>query len=148
MPRFFFHFTSQDQVGRDDVGTVFPSLEAAYLDAYEAVLEISFAKLRAHDDPTDDGIEIADEDGRMLMHISFSETLRPRQKVNIRTDRHATSRAVQACHREMLRSRTLWSELQTEFAITQDTLRSIQAKLAILKTGRRPDKPGPDHCFG
>jgi hypothetical protein len=138
MPRFFFHFTSQDEIGRDDIGTVFPSLEAAYLDAYVAMLEISFEKLRAHEDPTNDGVEIADEDGRMLMYIPFLETLRPRQKV-IQADRHATSRAIQACQRQMLRSHTLWSELQIEFAKTQHTFRSIQAKLALLKTGQRPD---------
>jgi hypothetical protein len=139
MPRFFFHFTSQDQIGRDDIGTVFPSLEAAYLDACEAVLEISFEKFRAHDDPTDDGVEIVDEGGRMLMHIPFSEILRPHQRESARGSRHTTNGAIQACQRQMLRSRTLWSELQTEFATTRDTCRSIQAKLAILKTGRESD---------
>jgi hypothetical protein len=38
-----------------------------------------------------------------------------------------------------LRSRTLWAELQTEFAKTQNTFRSIQSKLAILNTGRWQD---------
>src|SRR6201995_1925551 len=121
MPRFFFHFTDQD--GRDDIGTVFPSLEAAYLDAYKAVAEISFEKFRAHGDPTNDGVEIADEGGRMLMHIPFSEILKPHQKVSARGSRHTTNGAIQACQRQLLRSRTLWSELQTEFAITQDTCR-------------------------
>ncbi|MET3973120.1 hypothetical protein ACVWXN_000484 [Bradyrhizobium sp. i1.4.4] len=139
MPRFFFHFTSHDEVGRDEIGTVFPSLEAAYLDAYEAVLGISFEMFRAHDDPTNDEVEIADESGRTLMHIPFSEILRPRQKVSVRASRHATDRAIQACQRQTLRSRMLWSELQTEFAKTQDTFRSIQSKLAILNTGRRQD---------
>src|SRR6201986_1490822 len=101
MPRFFFHFT--DQVGRDDIGTVFPSLEAAYLDAYKAVAEISFEKFRAHDDPTNDGVEISDEGGRILMHIPFSEILRPRRKVDIQANGHATNRPIQACQRQMLR---------------------------------------------
>jgi hypothetical protein len=140
MPRFFFHFTSQDQIGRDDTGTVFPSLEAAYLDAYKAVAEISFEKFRARDDPTNDGVEIADEGGRTLMHIPFSEILRPRQKVSARASRHTTNRAIQACQRQILRSRTLWSELQTEFAKSQYAFRSIQAKLAILETGQWPDQ--------
>jgi hypothetical protein len=138
MPRFFFHFTDQD--GRDDIGTVFPSLEAAYLDAYKAVAEISFEKFRAHDDPTNDGVEISDEGGRILMHIPFSEILRPRRKVNIQANGHATNRATQACQRQMLRSHTLWSELQTEFAKSQYAFRSIQAKLAILETGQWPDQ--------
>jgi len=140
MPRFFFHFTSHDEVGRDEIGTVFPSLEAAYLDAYEAVLGISFEKLRAQDDPTNDGVEIADEGGRILIHIPFSEILRPRRKVDIQANGHATNRAIQACQRQMLRSRTMWSELQTEFAKSQYAFRSIQAKLAILETGQWPDQ--------
>jgi uncharacterized protein DUF6894 len=134
MPRFFFHFTSQNQIGRDDIGTEFPSLEDAYLDACRAVAEISFEKLRAHDDPTNDEIEIADEAGRTLMNIPFSEILMPHEKTNARTSRHATDRAIQACQRQTLRGRTLWSELQTEFAKAQDAFRSIQSKLAILNT--------------
>jgi len=139
MPRFFFHFISQDQVTTDDVGLVFPSLEAAYLDSCNAALEISMERLRARDDPIDDGIEIADEDGRTLMHIPFSEVLRPRQKIRHLANCHTTSRAIQACRRQMLRSDTLRSELRAEFEKTRSTFQSIQAKLAILKAGRWPD---------
>jgi hypothetical protein len=139
MPRFFFHFISQDQVITDDVGLVFPSLEAAYLDSCNAALEISMERLRARDDPIDDGIEIADEDGRTLMHIPFSEVLRPRQKIRHQANCHTTSRAIQACRRQMLRGDTLRSELRAEFEKTRSTFQSIQAKLAILKAGRWPD---------
>jgi hypothetical protein len=139
MPRFFFHFISHDQVSRDEVGAVFSSLEAAYLDTCDAALEMSVESLRAHDDPTNDGFDIADEDGRLLMHIPFSEVLRPRQKVEIRANRHTTGRAIDACRRQMLRSRTLQSELRTEFEKTVSTFQSIQAKLANLKAGHWPD---------
>jgi hypothetical protein len=139
MPRFFFHFISPDEVGRDDVGTVFPSIEAAYLDAYDAVLGISFDKLRARDDPTKDVVEITDEGGRMLMYIPFSEVLGPRQKTGIQTHHPATHDALQACQRQMLRSHTLLSELRAEFMKTQSAFRAIQAKLASLKCGPWPD---------
>jgi hypothetical protein len=139
MPRFFFHFISQDHVSRDEVGVVFSSLEAAYLDTCRAALEISTEKLRARDDPTDDEIEIADEDGLMLMHVPFSEVLRPRQKANIRANRHTTNRAIEACERQMSRSHTLRSELRTEFEKALSIFKSIQAKLAILKAGHWPD---------
>ncbi len=33
MPRFFFDFTSGRTIEADDIGTEFPSLEEAYLDA-------------------------------------------------------------------------------------------------------------------
>jgi len=139
MPRFFFHFISRDDAGRDDVGTVFPSLEAAYLDAYDAALGISLEKLRARDDPANDGVEITDEDGRMLMYIPFSEVLRPRQKVSIQAKRRTRDQAIEACQRQMLRSHTLRSELRAEFDKTQSAFDSIHAKLAILKGGHWPD---------
>jgi hypothetical protein len=139
MPRFFFHFISRDRVTTDDVGLMFPSLEEAYLDSCNAALEISMERLRARDDPTNDGIEIADEDGRMLMHIPFSEVLRPGQKSNIQANYPTTSRPIQACRRQMLRNDTLRSELRAEFEKTRSTFQSIQAKLAILKAGRWPD---------
>jgi|SRR6185437_1166684 len=139
MPRFFFHFISQDRVTTDDVGLVFPSLEEAYLDSCNAALEISMERLRARDDPTNDGIEIADEDGRMLMHIPFSEVLRPGQKSNIQANYLTTNRAIQACRRQILRNDTLRSELRAEFEKSRCIFQSIQAKLAILKTGRWPD---------
>jgi hypothetical protein len=138
MPRFFFHFMSQDDVSVDEVGTVFPSLEAAYLDGCQSALEISIDKLRARDDPTNDSVEIADESGRVLMNIPFSEVLRPRQKASIQTHRHATDDALQTCERQMLRNRKLRSELLAEYEKTQSTFESIRAKLEILKAGHWP----------
>jgi hypothetical protein len=139
MPRFFFHFISHDHLSRDEVGTVFSSLEAAYLDTWNAALEMAMESLRAQDDPTNDGFEITDEDGRMLMHVPFSEVLRPRQKVPLQANRPTTSRAIEACQQQRLRGQTLQSELRTEFEKVVSTCQSIQAKLAILKAGHRPE---------
>jgi hypothetical protein len=138
MPRFFFHFRSQDDVSRDEVGTVFPSLEAAYLDGCQSALEMSIDKLRARDDPTNDSVEITDESGRRLMNIPFSEVLRPRQKPGIQANRGATEGAIQACERQIRRTHTLRSELLAEYEKTQSTFRSIRTKLDVLKTVRWP----------
>jgi Domain of unknown function (DUF6894) len=137
MPRFFFHFTSQGDVSRDEVGTEFPSLEAAYLDSCQSALEMSIDKLRVRDDPTNDSVEIADESGRLLMNIPFSEVLRPQQKPGV--NHRATAGIIQACERQVLRSAMLRSELQTEFEKTQSALHSIHGKLTILKGSRWPD---------
>src|ERR1700758_400689 len=110
MPRFFFHFTSQNDVSRDEVGTVFPSLEAAYLDSCQSALEMSIDKLRAREDPINDSVEIADESGRHLMNIPFSEVLRPSQKTGLRANRRATDDIIEACERQIVRSNTLRSE--------------------------------------
>src|ERR1700757_2566168 len=112
MPRFFFHFTSQDAVSRDEVGTVFPSLEAAYLDVCQSALEMSIDKLRVRDDPANDSVEITDESGRLLMDIPFSEVLRPHQKAGVQANRRATDGIIQACERQLQRNNTLRSELQ------------------------------------
>ena len=138
MPRFFFHFTSKDGVSRDEIGTVFPSLEAAYLDSCQSALEMSFEKLRARDDPSNDSVEITDECGRALMHVPFSVVLSPRQKVGIQANRRATDGVIQACQRQMQRSYALRSELEAEYEKAQSAVRSIRTKLEILKAGRWP----------
>lgn len=132
MPRFFFHFTSQDDVIRDEIGTVFPSLEAAYLDGCQSALEMSIDKLRIRDDPTNDSVEITDESGRVLLSIPFLEVLRPRQKVGLQVNRRATNGAIEACLHQMRRHHTLRSELQAEYEKTRSTFQSIRTKLEIL----------------
>lgn len=139
MPRFFFHFTSQDGVSKDEVGTVFSSLEAAYLDCCQSALEISIDKLRARGDPTHDSIEITDESGRVLMNIPFLEVLRPRQKMDVRTNRRTTDGAIQACQRQMQRGHKLRSELRAEYEKTLSTFQAIRKKLEIIKAGHWPD---------
>ncbi len=138
MPRFFFHFMSQDDVSRDDIGTEFPSLEAAYLDGCQSALEMSIDKLRARDDPTNDSVEITDESGHLLMNIPFQEVLRPRQKFGIQTNRRASDGIIQACQRQMQRSHTLRSELRAEYEKTQSTFQSILTKLQTLKAKQWP----------
>ena len=138
MPRYFFHFTSHDDVSRDDVGTIFPSLEAAYLDGFRSVLEMSIDRLRVRDDPTNDSVDIADEGGCVLMSIPFAEVLRPRQKMAIRANRRVADGVIQACHRQMERSHTLRSELWAEFEMAESMLQSIRMKLEFLKAGNWP----------
>lgn len=76
MPRFFFDFSSGGTVVADDVGTEFPSLEEAYLDACQSALEISFEKLRIRRDPNLDLVEILDARRQPLMQVPFSDVLR------------------------------------------------------------------------
>jgi hypothetical protein len=87
---------------------------------------MSIERLRARDDPTNDGFVITDEGGRMLMHVPFLEVLGPRRKVNVQVNRRTTNRAIEACQRQMLRSHTLRSELRTEFEKTRSNLVSSE----------------------
>jgi hypothetical protein len=90
MPRFFFNLSSQGKVSMDETGTEFSSLEAAYLDTCDAILEIAVEKLRARENPATDAFEIADEQGNVLMQVPFSEVLWPAAA----TDRPASSETV------------------------------------------------------
>jgi len=79
MPKFFFNHFSHDDVSIDEGGSDFPSLEAASPDTCNAILDISFEKLRERQDPTEDTFEIVSERGDLLLTIPFSEVLRPYQ---------------------------------------------------------------------
>jgi len=128
MPMFFFNHSSPGAVLVDDVGTEFPSLEAAYLDTCDAVLDIAFEKLRAQQNPENDSFDIMDGEGRMLMHVPFSEVLRPRGAPKT-SSVYRGHQAIVARHREIVRSQ---AELRAEFEKTQSALKTIRTTLASL----------------
>jgi hypothetical protein len=77
MPRFFFDLAGPGGVERDDLGVVFTGVEAAYVDACRAVLEISVDMLRDRRDPGGHRFEVRDEVGVLVLEIPFSEVLQP-----------------------------------------------------------------------
>ncbi|KAB1076114.1 DUF6894 family protein [Methylobacterium planeticum] len=84
MPRFFLHFKTPIETHRDEEGSVFPSLEDAYLDVCDAIPDIAAdlwrSALRArNDDPIRCSFEIADAQGRILMEVPFAEILDPQR---------------------------------------------------------------------
>jgi hypothetical protein len=130
MPRFFFNHTSHDTVSMDDIGTEFPSLEDAYLDTCDAILDMAFEKLRARQDPTQDTFEIIGEHGDRLVCIPFSEVLRPHQSDAPKSGSNPT---VAASTRLIARNKILKSELKEECARTASACRAIEANLARLE---------------
>jgi hypothetical protein len=129
MPRFFFNHTSHNIVSVDDSGTEFPSLEAAYLDTCDAILDLAFEKLRARQDPMQDAFEIISEDGDRLVYVPFSEILRPHQ-AGPPTSRPSLTLAASA--RLIAHHKVLKSELSAEFAKTASACKAIEANLARL----------------
>jgi hypothetical protein len=130
MPRFFFNHTSHDDVSVDESGTEFSSLEAAYLDTCNAILDISFEKLRERLDPTDDIFEIVSERGDLLLTIPFSEVLRPRQPKDCPEPRTEQLTATSAHLTK--RHRALKAEFNEEIARTEATFRTIRSNLVRL----------------
>lgn len=75
MPLFFFHLRTAQGVDRDDVGTPFPGLEAAYLDACRAIPEMVNGLFRDGLDPLRCVFEVTNEHGQHLMEVPFAERL-------------------------------------------------------------------------
>ena len=140
MPLFFFNHSSAGNVCVDDIGTEFPSLESAYLDTCGAVLDIAFEKLRTQQDPEDDSFDIMDVEGHLLMHVPFSEVLRPRPAPKMPAV-YRGHQASAACHREIVRSRQLKTELHAEFEKIQSALDIIRTTLARMRNVAPPQSP-------
>src|SRR5262249_5976797 len=84
---FYFHLKVGRDLQPDDIGLELPSLEMAYLEAFKAAQEMWSDLLAKRKDPTIHSFEIADETGRELMRVPFSEVLdRARKGVGPRRD--------------------------------------------------------------
>ena len=81
MARYFFHLISPNEANRDDIGTELASAEAAYLEACETALELSYEMLRERRDPDRHAFEVTDSEGRMVFEIPFAEVTRPAQRM-------------------------------------------------------------------
>lgn len=78
MALFFFNLVSPKGYEIDEVGSEFPNVESAYLEARAAAIEMCPDIMRDRFDPTRYQFEIVDDCRRFLMEFPFSEILRPR----------------------------------------------------------------------
>ena len=76
MPHFFFDLFTSKHFERDAEGLPFDSLEAAYLSASQAAVDISIDMLRERKDPSGYRFEVRDSDGQVVLELPFSEVLR------------------------------------------------------------------------
>ena len=132
MPRFFFNLRSQGDVSIDEIGTEFSSLEAAYLDACNAILQIAFEKLQARQDPSEDVLEIADGQRQVLMQVPFLEVLQPKAAKSIARTRQDTRRILDNCLHQVARSEALQVVIDAELEQATKTCSDICAKLARI----------------
>jgi hypothetical protein len=149
MPRFFFNLSSQGNFSPDDTGTEFSSLEAAYLDTCEAILDIAVEKLRAGQNPAKDAFEIADEQGNVLMEVPFSEVFWPAAATNRPTSLE-TVRTFDSCRQHAARSVALQADIRAQFEQVKNTFCDIRANLAALSladsdSSKQPAKSWPIH---
>ncbi len=77
MPCFYFDYRDGDgRLERDEDGIDFPSLEAAYLDAHLAIIDIWAEARREGRDPRPASFEIRDAHSRGVIELPFAEALR------------------------------------------------------------------------
>jgi len=73
MPRFFFdHFDGQ-RLDRDEDGLEFPNVETAYLQAFEAAVEMWAEALHERRNPSRDWFKIKDVKGHVVFELPFAE---------------------------------------------------------------------------
>jgi hypothetical protein len=130
MPHFFFNHITENSIIVDDVGTEFSSLEAAYLDTCQAALAIAFEKLRSRQDPTTDSFEIFDDKQNLLMHVPFSEVLRPAATISVSALREKFISAMENCQRQLERNDRLKEDVRAEFSRTRRLFGALRANLS------------------
>ena len=78
MPVFFFDFDTPEGFERADVGVPFASIEAAFLSAHQAAVEMIVELLRNGRDAGGRRFEVRDERGSVVLELPFLEVLHPR----------------------------------------------------------------------
>ena len=77
MPDFFIDLRTPEGLERNDVPVPFVGLEAAYLDACEAIPALTAELVQEGRDPSGCVFEIRDAARRLVMEVPFSERRRP-----------------------------------------------------------------------
>ena len=126
MARYFFHLISPAESSRDDIGTELPNAEAAYLQACETALEISYEMLHERRDPGRHAFEVTDAEGRMVFEIPFAEVTRPAQRIPPFGEVHAS------IERNQERASRAMSELRTNVSRAQSLLNSTRELLTRM----------------
>ena len=124
MSRYFFHLMSPDGPHKDDIGTDLPNAEAAYLEACEAALEMSYEMLRQRRDPSNYAFDITDAEGHVIFELPFAEVTRPADRRPPIGNLHAS---IQRNHQ---RAAQAAAELRTNVTRTQSLLSSTRELLA------------------
>ncbi len=161
MPRFYFHLLSIDGRQRDDIGFDFADAEAAYLEAYRTIPAIAADMLEKGHDPMGAAFEIADERGRVLFQIPFTERVRTPGRGTTSTPPNFRSARANLMLAENVFLRAFEFAPEPHLILTPD-LRMAGANAAYLQTLQRkpdelkgfflfdvfPDNPNDPHASG
>lgn len=107
MPLYFFHLISPEERCPDETGCELPNVERAYLEVYQAALDISFEMLRSRRDPSALRFEVVNEDGEVLFDLPFVEALHPARPATTLAERQHEPTAELRAARDQGRSTIL-----------------------------------------
>jgi len=80
MTRYYTHLQTTDGLERDEIGTEYPSLEMAYLDACKGLPKLMAELVEEGHDPASCILEIRDDTDLLLMEVPFLERVTRRRK--------------------------------------------------------------------
>lgn len=93
---------------------------------------MSFEKLSYRDDPNQDSLDILDAARRPVMHVPFSNVLRPKTSSHHIRERQ-WNETIDSFHKEMERSRPLHAKIGSELEKVMMTSVAIHANSGRLK---------------
>ena len=124
MAQYFFNLHCPKGSSNDELGTELPDAEAAYLEACDTALEMSFEMLRERQDPSRHAFEVTDAEGRVIFEIPFAEVTRPAARTLPFAEVHSSIK------RHQKRATTTIAELKRNFRRTQSLLADTKKLLA------------------
>lgn len=145
MPLFHFHFHDGTARQDDEIGLELPDVEAAYLQAVAAALDMGGHLMGGEGlNPALCGFEITTFDGAHLFSVAFSELL-DGGKAMVPAPHQATERlklVLESTHKRALAAK---AEMASSLSQTRATLADSHALLARLSTFERR-RPATDAC--
>ena len=127
MPVFFFDLDTPAGFERAEEGLEFDSLEAAFLSAYEAAVEMAVDLLRDRQDASRHRFEVRDAGGVLVFELPFTEILKPRAQAP------PPSGAQRRLSDEIARTRALKAEVMNALERARATARSGVTSSALIR---------------
>lgn len=127
MPHYYTHLQTADGLERDEIGTEYPNLETAYLNACQGLPKLMAELVEEGHDPASCILKIHDEDDLLLMEVPFLERVTKRRKPS---SRPTASSEMQALFNRLdivvLSIRVQTEQLQTNMLEAQRHLESTR----------------------
>jgi hypothetical protein len=131
VPKYFFNYRCRRELSHDDQGIHFDNVEAAYLSAFNAAVEMWQELLRARVDPRSCAFEVMDDRARLMFVLPLAEVLESCKSDASSFDKIA-NRAFSNVVEARNHARRKLSEFCDEVHVTRRVLRESHALMAAV----------------